>query len=110
MSAKEYSNRGDAVLGESLRLSSASYTEVQRVSFVGYTGGEGGSPGLWNLQNLHAVPPYASHVVSNRKISYPPISTVQLPVKGVVLRSLWYDLEEFFTSGGEHQISEIAGM
>jgi len=30
-------------------------TEVQRVSFVGYTGGEGGSPRLWNLQNLHAV-------------------------------------------------------
>jgi len=33
-------------------------TEVQSVSFVGYTGGEGGSPRLWNLQNLHAVPPY----------------------------------------------------
>ena len=32
-------------------------TEVQRVSFVGYTGREDGSPGLWNLQNLHAVPP-----------------------------------------------------
>ena len=31
--------------------------EVQRVSFVGYTGSEGGSPRLWNLQNLHAVPP-----------------------------------------------------
>jgi len=31
-------------------------TEVQRVSFVGYTGGEGGSLRLWNLQNLHAVP------------------------------------------------------
>ena len=30
-------------------------TEVQRVGFVGYTGGEGGSPRLWNLQNLHAV-------------------------------------------------------
>ena len=30
---------------------------VQRVSFVGYTGGEGGSPRLRNLQNLHAVPP-----------------------------------------------------
>ena len=34
------------------------YTEVQRVSLVGYTGGEDGSPGLCNLQNLHAVPPY----------------------------------------------------
>jgi len=33
------------------------FTEVQRVSFVGYTGGEGGSLRLWNLQNLHAVPP-----------------------------------------------------
>ena len=32
-------------------------TEVQRVSFVGCTGGEGGGPRLWNLQNLHAVPP-----------------------------------------------------
>ena len=32
------------------------HTEVQRVSFVGYTGGEGGSLRLWNLQNLHAVP------------------------------------------------------
>ena len=32
-------------------------TEVQRISFVGNTGGVGGSPGLWNLQNLHAVPP-----------------------------------------------------
>ena len=31
----------------------------QRVSLVGYTGGESGSPRLWNLQNLHAVPPYA---------------------------------------------------
>ena len=31
---------------------------VQRVNFVGYTGGEGGGPRLWNLQNLHAVPPY----------------------------------------------------
>jgi len=30
------------------------FTEVQRVSFVGYTGGEGGSLHLWNLQNLHA--------------------------------------------------------
>jgi len=36
-----------------------SFTEVQRVSFVGCTGGEGGSPRLWNLQNLHAVPPYS---------------------------------------------------
>jgi len=35
------------------------FTEVQRISFVGYTGGEGGSPRLWNLQNLHAVPPYS---------------------------------------------------
>ena len=35
-------------------------TEVQRVSFVGYTRGEDGSSGLWNLQNLHAVPPYSS--------------------------------------------------
>jgi len=34
------------------------HTEVQRISFVGYTGGEGGSPSLWNLQNLRAVPPY----------------------------------------------------
>ena len=33
------------------------HTEVQRVSFVGYTGHEGGSPRLWNLQNLHAPPP-----------------------------------------------------
>ena len=32
------------------------YTEVQRVSFVGYTGGEGGRYRLWNLQNLPAVP------------------------------------------------------
>ena len=32
-------------------------TEVQRISFVGYAGGEDGSPLLWNLQNLHAVPP-----------------------------------------------------
>lgn len=34
-------------------------TEVQRVSFVCYTGGEGGRIRLWNLQSLHAVPPYA---------------------------------------------------
>ena len=32
-------------------------TQVQRVSFVGYTEGGDGGPGLWNLQNLHAVPP-----------------------------------------------------
>ena len=30
-------------------------TEVQRISFVGYTGGVDGGPGLWNLQILHAV-------------------------------------------------------
>ena len=35
-------------------------TEVQRVDFVSYTGGEGGSSGLWNLQNLRAVPPYCT--------------------------------------------------
>jgi len=35
--------------------------EVQCVSFVGYTGGEGGSLRLWNLQNLHAVPPWTLH-------------------------------------------------
>ena len=29
-------------------------TEVQRVRFVGYTGGEDGSPSLWNLQNLNS--------------------------------------------------------
>jgi len=33
---------------------------VQRVSFVGYTGGEGGSTGLWTLQNLHAVLEYSN--------------------------------------------------
>ena len=32
-------------------------TEVRRVSFIGYTGGEGGSLRLWNLQSLHALPP-----------------------------------------------------
>ena len=34
---------------------SKTITEVQRLSFVGYTGSESGSPHLWNLQNLHAV-------------------------------------------------------
>jgi len=31
--------------------------EVQRVSFVDYTGVRVGSPRLWNLQDLHAVLP-----------------------------------------------------
>jgi len=44
--------------GPIIRVFMVSLTEVQRISFVGYTGGVGGSPGLWNLQNLHAVPPY----------------------------------------------------
>jgi len=48
-------------------------TEVQRVSFVGYTGDEGGSSRLWNLQNLHAVPPYGGAVLQemgNAVVSY----------------------------------------
>ena len=32
-------------------------TEVQGISFVGYTGVVGGRPRLWNLQNLCPVPP-----------------------------------------------------
>jgi len=32
-------------------------TEVQGISFVGYTGSEGSKPRLWNLQNLCPVPP-----------------------------------------------------
>jgi len=32
-------------------------TEVQGISFVGYTGVEGGRLRLWNLQNLCPVPP-----------------------------------------------------
>ena len=38
---------------------SSIHTEVQVISFVGYTGVEGGRPPLWNLQNLCPVPPYA---------------------------------------------------
>jgi len=34
------------------------HTEVQGISFVGYTGGEGSKLRLWNLQNLCPVPPY----------------------------------------------------
>ena len=30
-------------------------TEVQGITFVGYTGGEGGRPRLWNLQSLCLV-------------------------------------------------------
>ena len=33
------------------------HTEVQAISFVGYTGVEGGRPRLWNLQNLWPAPP-----------------------------------------------------
>ena len=33
-------------------------TEVQGISFVGYTGVGSGRPRLWNLQNLCPVPPY----------------------------------------------------
>ena len=36
------------------------YTEVEGISFEGYTGVEGGRPRLWNLQNLCPVPPYAA--------------------------------------------------
>ena len=51
-------------LGFSLSLHAPlPYTEVQRVSFVGYTGGKDGSLGLWNLQNLHAVPPYSTIMI-----------------------------------------------
>jgi len=35
-------------------------TEVQGISFVGYTGTVGGRPRLWNLQNLCPVPPYSA--------------------------------------------------
>jgi len=35
-------------------------TEVQGISFVGYTGSEGSKPRLWNLQNLCPVPPYSA--------------------------------------------------
>ena len=35
-------------------------TEVQGLSFVGYTGVQGGRLRLWNLQNLWPVPPYHS--------------------------------------------------
>ena len=34
-------------------------TEVQGISFVGYTGAVGGRLRLWNLQNLCPVPPYS---------------------------------------------------
>ena len=35
------------------------YSEVEGISFVGYTGVEGVRPRLWNLQNLCPVPPLA---------------------------------------------------
>ena len=37
-----------------------STTEVQGISFVGYTGDEGSKSRLWNLQNLCPVPPYTA--------------------------------------------------
>ena len=51
-------------------LGCSPHTEVQRISFVGYTGGEGGSPRLWNLQNLHAVPPYTLSFLHKAKCIY----------------------------------------
>ena len=47
--------KGSEVRFGSMHLSES--TEVQLLSFVCSIGGKSGQPGLWNIQNLGAVPP-----------------------------------------------------
>ena len=71
-------------------------TEVQGISFVGYTGGEGSKLRLWNLQNLCPVPPYAFnpeyfglHIMASRRS--PPARLLSL--KGVCVEFFYFSYQ-----------------